>query len=84
MQEKPDDAHDRRILRRGDPPQNLQDAAALKLLSVFERVPRLDIVRLTFRSADLKGSQHHRACAKATRGIMILELKGAGYPMGSS
>ncbi len=84
MQENPDDAHNRRILRRGDPPQNLQDAAALKLLSVFERVPRLDIVRLTFRSADPKGSQHHRASAKATRGIMLLELKGADYPMGST
>ena len=84
MQENPDDAHNRRILRRDDLPQNLQDAAALKLLSVFERVPRLDIVRLTFRSADPKGSQHHRASAKATRGIMLLELKGADYPMGSS
>ena len=84
MQENPDDAHNRRILRRGDPPQNLQDAAALKLLSVFERVPQLDIVRLTCRSADPKGSQHHRACAKATRGIMLLELKGADYPMGST
>jgi hypothetical protein len=84
LQENPDDAHNRRILRRGDPPQNLQDAAALKLLSVFERVPRLDIVRLTFRSADPKGSQSHRASAKATRGIMLLELKGADYPMGST
>jgi hypothetical protein len=84
LQENPDDAHNRRILRRGDPPQNLQDAAALKLLSVFERVPRLAIVRLTFRSADPKGSQHHRASAKATRGIMLVELKGADYPMGSS
>ncbi len=84
MQENPDDAHNRRILRRGDPPQNLQDAAALKLLSVFERVPRLDIVRLTFRTADTKGSQHHRACAKATLKIMLLELKGADYPVGTS
>ena len=80
----PDDAHNRRILRRGDPPQNLRDAAALKLLSVFERVPRLDIVRLTFRTAETKGGQHHRACAKATRGIMLLELKGADQPMGTS
>ncbi len=84
MQENPDDAHNRRILRRGDPPQNPQDAAALKLLSVVERVPRLDIVRLTFRTAEPKGGQHHGASAKAARGIMLLELKGADYPMGST
>jgi hypothetical protein len=80
----PDDTHNRRILRRGDPPQNLQDAVALKLLSVFERVPRLVLVRLTFRTADTTGSQHHRASAKATRGIMLLELNRVDYPMGST
>jgi hypothetical protein len=84
LQENPDDTHNRRILRRGDPPQNLQDAAALKLLCVLERVPQLDIVRLAFRTADPKGSQSHRASAKATRGIMLLELKGADQPMGTS
>jgi hypothetical protein len=80
----PDDAQNRRILRRGDPPQNLQDAAALNLLCVLERVPQLDIVRLTVRTADPKGGQSHGASARATRGIMLLELKGADYPMGST
>jgi hypothetical protein len=74
----------RRILRRGDTPQNLEDTAALKLLSVFERVPRLDVVRLTFCTADPKGSQRNTPPTEARRGIMLLELKSADYPMGGS
>jgi hypothetical protein len=84
LEENLHNARSRRILRRGDTPQNLKDTAALKLLSVFERVPRLDVVRLTFCTADPKGSQRSTPPTEATRGIMLLELKSADHPMGGS
>jgi hypothetical protein len=77
-----DDLQNRRILRRGDPPQNLQDAAALRLLYIVERVPRLEIIRLTVFTVDPKGRRHHRAPTKPARGIMLLELKSVDHPVG--
>jgi len=82
----PNDAHNRRILRRGDPPQNPQDAAALKLLSVFERLPRVEILGLSVHTAGPQGNQRHRRPpAKARRQTMLLvELKSTHYPIGGS
>ena len=82
MVENSDDPQNRRILRRGDPPQNLQDAAALMLLYSVERVPRLEIIRLTVYTVDPKGSRHHRGSTRPTRGIMLLELKSVDHPVG--
>jgi hypothetical protein len=82
LEENSDDPQNRRILRRGDPPQNLQDAAALRLLYIVERVPRLEIIRLTVCTVDPKGSRHHRAPTRPTRGIMLLELKSVDHPVG--
>ena len=85
MGENPKDAQNRRILRRSDPPQNLEDAAALKLLSVFERIPQLEILRLTVFTANPKGRQHHRGTTQTKREIMLLELlKRADDPLGGT
>jgi hypothetical protein len=84
LEENPTDTRNRRILRRGDSPQNPEDAAALKLLSVFERLPQLDILRLTVHTAGPKGSQRHRPPTEATQGFMLLELKSADNPLGGS
>jgi hypothetical protein len=84
LEENPTDTRNRRILRRGDSPQNPEDAAALKLLSVFERLPQLDILRLTVYTPDPKGSERHRPPTEATLGIMLLELRSADYAIGRS
>jgi hypothetical protein len=84
LEENQNDAHNRRILRRGDPPQSPGDAAALKLLCLLERIPRLDILRVTVCTADPKGGQHHGASTRTKRGIIVLELKSADHPMGTS
>jgi hypothetical protein len=73
-------AHNRRILRRGDPPQSPGDAAALKLLCLLERIPRLDIVRVTVCTADSKDGQHRGTSTRARREIIVLELKSANHP----
>jgi hypothetical protein len=77
------DAPNRRILARGDPPQNLEDAAALKLRCVFEYIPHLNIVRLTVCTDGPESTQHHRASTRARPGIMVLELRSSNHPLGS-
>jgi hypothetical protein len=85
LEEKPDGPQNRRrILRRGDPPQNLHDAAAQRLLYVVERVPRLEIIWLTVCTVDPKGNRHHRSPTRSTRGMMLLDLKSVDHPMGES
>jgi hypothetical protein len=74
LEENPDDAQNRRILRRGDPPQNPGDSAALKLLSIPERIPRLGILRLTICTAG----------PRARQGLVVLELVSADHPLRSS
>ncbi len=74
MEENPDGAQNRRILRRGDPPQNAGDSAALKLLSIPERIPRLGLLRLTICTAG----------PRARRGLVVLELFSADHPLRSS
>jgi hypothetical protein len=83
LEESPNDAQTRRILRRGDPPQNPGDAAALKLLSILGCIPQLDILRLTVWTADLEGSHDHRVTTRARQGLIILELKSTGHPLRS-
>jgi hypothetical protein len=48
LEENPNDAHNRRTLRRYDTPQNREDTAALKLLAAVDRQPRVEIVRIVF------------------------------------
>jgi hypothetical protein len=81
LEENQNDAHNRRILRRGGPPQSPGDAAALKLLCLLERIPRLDILRVTVCTADPRGGQHRGASTRARRGIIVLELKSADHSM---
>ena len=81
MKGKQNDIHNQRILRRGDPPQSPGDAAALKLLCLLDRIPWLDILRVTVCAADPKGGQHRGASTRARRGIIVLELKSADHPM---
>jgi hypothetical protein len=81
LEENQKDAHNRRILRRGDPPQSPGDAAALKLLCLLERIPRLDILRVTVCTADPNSGQHRGASTRARREIIVLELKSADHPM---
>lgn len=77
MEENLNDARNRRILRRGDPPLNPEDVAALKLLLVFERIPHLDILRLTVCKAGPEGVRRHGAPTRAARGTILLELQSA-------
>jgi hypothetical protein len=84
LKDNQNDAHNRRILRRGDPPQSPGDAAALKLLCLLDRIPRLEILRVTVCTADPKGSQHRGAPTRARRGIIVLELKSPDHPMDTS
>ncbi len=81
MKGNQNDAHNRRILRRGDPPQSPGDAAALKILCLLERIPRLDILRVTVCTADPKGGRHRGASTRARREIIVLELKSADHQM---
>lgn len=79
----PNDAHNQRILHRGDLPQNLEDAAALKLLSVFEHIPRLDILRLTVHTDDPESRHNHRASTRLRPGLIVLELRCTSHPLRS-
>lgn len=79
----PSDAHNRRILHRGDLPQNLEDAAALKLLSVFEHVPRLDLLRLTVHTDGPESRHNHRASTRLRPGLIVLELRCTSHPLRS-
>jgi hypothetical protein len=76
LEENPDGAQNRRILRRGDPPQNPGDSAALKLLTVLERIPRLGILRLTTCTAGPRAT-------RASQGLVVLELVSADHPLRS-
>jgi hypothetical protein len=85
LEENPNGAQNRRILRRGDPPQNPGDSAALKLLSILERIPHLGILRLTISTAGPRGHQNHGvATTRARQGLVVLELISADHPSRSS
>ena len=71
MNEDLNDAHNRRTLHPSDTPQTREDAAALKLLGVVERLPRVAIVKIVFHTSG-KGAEEF-AC---------LELRCTDLPEG--
>ena len=71
MKEDPNGAHNRRTLCPYDAPQNLEDAAALKLLAVVDRHPRVEIVKIVFHTRG-KGAEE----------IAHLELRSTDLPDG--
>jgi hypothetical protein len=73
LEENPNDAHNRRTLRRYDTPQNREDNAALKLLAAVDRQPRVEIVRIVFYTG-----------GKGAEGIAYLELRSTDLPEGVS
>ena len=73
MKEDLNDARNRRTLCPYDTPQNREDAAALKLLAVVDRHPRVEIVKIVFHTS-----------GRAPEGIAYLELRSTGFPEGVS
>jgi hypothetical protein len=73
LEENPNDVHNRRTLRPYDTPQNREDAGALKLLAVVDRLPRVGIVKIVF----------HTSC-KETQEIAYLELRSTDLAEGVS
>jgi len=73
LKEDPNDAHNRRTLRPYDTPQNREDAAALKLLAIVDRHPRVEIVKIVFHTS-----------GKGAEGIAYLELRSTDLPEGVS
>jgi len=73
LKEDLNDAHNRRTLCPYDTPQNREDAAALKLLAVVDRHPRVEIVKIVFHTS-----------GRAPEGIAYLELRSTGFPEGVS
>jgi hypothetical protein len=73
LEENPNDAHNRRTLRRYDTPQNREDTAALKLLAAVDHQPRVEIVRIVFCTAGKRAEE-----------IAYLELRSTELPEGDS
>jgi hypothetical protein len=73
LKEDPNHAHNRRTLCPYYTPQNREDAAALKLLAVVVRHPRVEIVRIAFHTS-----------GKGAKGIAYLELRSTDLPEGVS
>ena len=66
-------AHNRRTLCPYDAPHNREDAAALKLLAIVDRHPRVEIVKIVFHTS-----------GKGAEVIAYLELRSTDLPEGVS
>ena len=77
MKEDPNGAHNRRTLCPYDAPQNLEDAAALKLLAVVDRHPRVEIVKIVFHTSG-KGAEEFAClelrCTDILEGVAAANL----------
>jgi hypothetical protein len=73
LEEIPNDAHKRRILRPSDNPESHEDTVALKLLAVVDRHPRVEIVKIVFHTS-----------GKGAEVIAYLELRSTDLPEGVS